>query len=188
MHEVYKGKIFGVREFIRIVDLAVGAMMSYRREIKLVNKNFRSHIMLAVTQVNGCKYCSYLHTKNALESGSSEEEIALLMGGDLASVAREERVALLFSQLYADTDGSYDKESYNRLSEYYGKDKALGILSIVKMIMMGNANGGAMSLFLDRLKGRGNKESNVISEFVVFIGILFILPAVFLKNLFVRSK
>lgn len=55
MHEVYKGKIFAIREFIGIVDKAVRAMMSYGKELKLVDKNFQSHIMLAVTQVNGCK-------------------------------------------------------------------------------------------------------------------------------------
>jgi AhpD family alkylhydroperoxidase len=188
MHEVYEGKIFGVREFVGIVDKAVGAMMSYGREIKMVDKNFRSHIMLAVTQVNGCKYCSYLHTKHALESGSSEEDIAMLMGGDLASAGSEQRVALLFAQHYADTSGSYDSGTYDRVSEYYGKEKAIGILASVKMIMMGNANGGAMSLFIDRLKGKRNKESTFIGELIVFLGILFILPAAFLKNLFVRSR
>ncbi|MFC0273464.1 carboxymuconolactone decarboxylase family protein [Metabacillus herbersteinensis] len=31
--------------------------------------------MLAVTEVNGCEFCSYSHTKIALEQGMSQEEI-----------------------------------------------------------------------------------------------------------------
>ncbi|QEN08475.1 carboxymuconolactone decarboxylase family protein [Oceanispirochaeta crateris] len=188
MQDVYTGKIFGIREFVRIVDKAVAGMMSYGKEIKLVDKNFRSLIMLAVTQVNGCQYCSYVHTKQALKSGSSEEDLAQLMEGDLAAADSSQRMALLFAQHYADTSGSYDAQAYERLVESYGKDQAAGILASIKMIMMGNANGGAMSLFIDRLHGKRNKDSSLGTELVVFLGILVILPAAFLKNLIIRSS
>ncbi|UTB33936.1 MAG: carboxymuconolactone decarboxylase family protein [Methanobacterium sp. ERen5] len=42
---------------------------------KELSQKFIERIMLAVTEVNGCEICSYAHTKRALESGMSNEEI-----------------------------------------------------------------------------------------------------------------
>ncbi|OQY32909.1 MAG: hypothetical protein B6241_09625 [Spirochaetaceae bacterium 4572_59] len=188
MREPYKGKIFKVRQFISLVDKAIGSKLSYGKELKLIDKQFQSHIMLAVTQVNGCKFCSYVHTKQALESGSSQEDIAVLMEGNLASAASDERVALLFAQHYADSSGAYDEAAFDRVIDFYGKEKALGILATVKIIMMGNAHGGTMSFLGDRFRGMGNKESSFAGELAIFLGFIVILPVVLVKNLFVRSK
>lgn len=35
--------------------------------------------MLAVTQVNGCRYCSYVHARMALQAGLSEQEIRTVL-------------------------------------------------------------------------------------------------------------
>ena len=159
MKDMYKGKAFSVKEFIGICDHAAEAMTGSRREIKLINENFKSHIMLAVTQVNGCKYCSYVHTKNALESGSSKEELGKLMEGDLQSVDPEQTPALVFAQHYADTTGAYDEGAYERIVSCYGDDKARGILGVVKLIMMGNAHGGTISFLEDRIKGESTRTA-----------------------------
>ena len=39
---------------------------------KLVPRPFRERLMLAVTAVYGCRYCSWLHTREALRSGISQ--------------------------------------------------------------------------------------------------------------------
>ncbi|MDA3821980.1 MAG: carboxymuconolactone decarboxylase family protein [Bacteroidales bacterium] len=188
MQETYNGKIFGVGQFAGIVNKALGGVMTYRRELKLIDPNFRSRIMLAVTQVNGCKYCSYLHTKQALASGSTEQEIADLLDGNLGDADREEHLAFVFAQHYADSSGNYDGAAYQRVCDYYGDDKAAGILTAVKLIMMGNAHGGAMSLLIDRFKGKRNKESTFLSEIAIFLGLIVLIPVLFIKNLFARSK
>lgn len=62
---------------------------------------FIERIMLAVTEVNGCPLCSYAHTRMALESGMSMEEIQQMLGGSVDAVPGERLVAVLFAQHYA---------------------------------------------------------------------------------------
>ena len=45
----------------------------------LISPDFRERLMLAVTAVNGCRYCSYAHTRAALKGGLSREEISGLL-------------------------------------------------------------------------------------------------------------
>ena len=68
-------------------------------------------ISLAVTQVNGCKLCSYAHAKNALKAGMTEEEVEFLLSGGFDNAPKEQLEALLFAQHYAETKGNLDPET-----------------------------------------------------------------------------
>ncbi|WP_378936781.1 carboxymuconolactone decarboxylase family protein [Metabacillus herbersteinensis] len=74
--ELYK-KIYNVKEFY--VALYKGLRtFKYMKKNKKTNEmtpHLIERIMLAVTEVNGCEFCSYSHTKIALEQGMSQEEI-----------------------------------------------------------------------------------------------------------------
>jgi len=48
----------------------------------LISKGFNEKIMLAVIQVNGCRYCSWFHTRLAMKEGISKMEIYTLPGGE----------------------------------------------------------------------------------------------------------
>ena len=55
------------------------------REVKnkgLLSPDFQEKLMLAVTSVEGCRYCSYFHSKLAMKSRISQEEIKKLLSGD----------------------------------------------------------------------------------------------------------
>jgi AhpD family alkylhydroperoxidase len=51
-------------------------IISNRKKLKeitakrLISPAFRERLMLAVTAVNGCRYCSYFHTRQALKNES----------------------------------------------------------------------------------------------------------------------
>ena len=77
-----------MKQFITILDKATYSIVKHKKNTKLVSKNFRSNIMLAVTEVNGCIYCSYYHTKIALESGTTPEEMEGLLSGELSKAKR----------------------------------------------------------------------------------------------------
>lgn len=61
-----------------------------------VDHTFTEKIMLAVTQVNGCRYCSYGHTKAALKEGIPEDEIARIAAGELINF-RKRKLSLYSS-------------------------------------------------------------------------------------------
>ncbi len=57
---------------------------SIRRAMReLISPAFRERLMLAVTEVNGCRYCSYYHAREALKSGISGAELAALLAGQI---------------------------------------------------------------------------------------------------------
>lgn len=119
-----------------------------------VGRAFAEKIMLAVTQVNGCVYCDYAHTRWALASGVSPEEIKRLAAGDLGGFAESEAVALMFAQHVAERGGQPNPTAWARLADYYGEETARDIMAYIRMIMMGNLLGNTSDYLIYRLTGR----------------------------------
>ena len=119
----FKRRIYSVNAFYHLLADAMAHFGDIRRahSSKRVSKAFSERIMLAVTEVNGCRYCSYYHTSVALKAGMSEDEIQGMLGGDLSNAPADESVALLFAQHYAETEGHPEEEAYQRLLETYGR-------------------------------------------------------------------
>jgi AhpD family alkylhydroperoxidase len=127
-----------------------------RAIIKVMRKgtltpSFRERLMLAVTAVNGCRYCSYFHTGEALKKGLTAEEIRKLLDGDLENCPQEEAVALLYAQHWAESDVNPSLESTRRLEETYSTEKAEAINLILRMIRVGNLLGNTWDWFLYRV-------------------------------------
>lgn len=79
--------IFSQRVFVRKV----------MRE--LISYDFRERLMMVVTEVNGCRYCSYYHAREALKSGISEDELKALLAGHLPeNTPPSEYTALVYAQ------------------------------------------------------------------------------------------
>lgn len=173
-----KARIFTTRDFYKHVKIVVSNFSDIRKSIKSsnVSKAFSEKIMLAVTQVNGCRYCNYLHTKNAIDAGASEEEISALVNGELGDIGNDESLALMFAQHYADTDGDFDKETYHKFLEHYGKDKARDILATIRAIMAGNIHGISLDALQSRFKGKKMKGSKLRNEIGISLGVIVLVP------------
>ena len=139
------------------------------RKIKTVDEAFIERIMLAVTEVNGCAICSYAHTKMALESGFSIEEIESFFSGSDTYIKAEEAVGILFAQSYADNRGVFDATTYKTLVDHYGEDKSQIILAAAKVMMAGNVIGLPMSAFSSRLKGKKYTNSSLFYEITMLL-------------------
>lgn len=185
MAQQFNKRIFTVKDFFHIMDLAIGSLGKYRKAKKenLIKDDFKERIILAVTEVNGCELCSYFHTKEALKSGLSEDEISSMLTGNTENLHKDESIAIFFAQHYAETGGHPDKDTWKRLVQTYGQTKGEGILAVIRMIMMGNAHGIAFGAFKNRLKGDSVKKSSLGKELGVMIGGILFIPVVLLKNL-----
>jgi AhpD family alkylhydroperoxidase len=142
------------------------------KKAALIGDEFIERIMLAVTEVNGCAMCSYAHTKMALEKGMSNEEIQLLLAGDLEKTPEQELPAIMFAQHYAETRGKPSKMTWDRILETYGRDKAMGILAATRMIMVGNAYGIVLGSFKNRLKGKSDTNSSLGYELGMLLSLI----------------
>lgn len=184
-----KARIFTIGIFYKHLHNLVAHFSDMRKANKNgnVSKEFSAKIMLAVTQVNGCRYCNYLHTKNAIDAGASEEEINALLNGEFGDIGNDESLALLFAQHYADTGGDYDLDTYQKFVEHFGQEKARDILANIRAIMVGNIHGISLDALQSRLKGKKMKGSKFRNEIGIFLGIIFLIPAAILQVWFEKS-
>lgn len=159
-------RVFSIKEQLRNIYFAAKSFVLLRKskKYKLINKKFKERIMLAVTEVNGCEMCSFVHTKIALSSGMTREEIKSILDNDHTNIPVEESVALIFSQHFAYSKESPSNEALERIIEDYGKQKAELILAVCNMITMTNGMGTSMDYFYSRLRFKRNKKSNILIE------------------------
>ena len=118
----------------------------------LISYDFRERLMMVVTEVNGCRYCSSFHAKEALKSGISNEELKVLLAGEIpANAPLEEIPALVYAQHWAESDAQPDEAALQRLAEEYGQEKADAIQIVLRMIRMGNLSGNLLDYIFYKL-------------------------------------
>lgn len=180
-----EARYFSIKQFNKIAFSAAHVIVKYRKSLKLIDPYFRSQIMLAVSSVNSCRICSHLHTKIFLKSGATNEELEAVLEGNYDE---KTAIALLFAQHYADEIGNYDKETFVKVIEYYGKAKAYGIMAAIKIIMFGNTNGIALTNLVNRLRFKRAKNSKFLTE--VYNGLIayILLPIFIFVNLFRKKE
>jgi AhpD family alkylhydroperoxidase len=152
-----------------------------------VSHAFSEKIMMVVTSVNGCRYCSYGHSRAALEAGVPECELQKLMSLDLETFPENEVVALTFAQHFAESHCNPDAAAWQRLTSYYGEETANDIMVYLRMITFGNLLGNTFDALLSRLRGKPAQDSNLWSEISVLLGVIWMPPFRLFLRLF-KSK
>jgi len=152
-------KKFTRRTYHRLAEVVADfkAIMARRDQMKplmrgeLIDAAFRERLMLAVTAVYGCRYCSYAHTKQALVAGISPEEVGFLQEGELSGSPEEELPALLYAQHWAETRGATDPAARSQVIEQYGEEMVAAVELALRTIQMGNLLGNTVDYVLYRV-------------------------------------
>lgn len=147
-------------------------MLRHRKEIRSamrggrVSEAFRERLMLVVTEVNGCRYCRAFHSKEALRAGLSTEERDVYLQGLIPENApKEEYPALLYARYWAENDGQADESTTQQLIEHYGEDTARDIITILRLIRLGNLMGNTWDYLLYWLsRGRIGLQERDLSD------------------------
>ena len=169
-----EGRIFKIRrnvydnfgEFFEDTRFALTNRKKIGQVMKgnLIDPAFRERLMLTVTSVNNCRFCSYVHSKQALLSGLSKEETEMLLKGVIENCPEKEVPALFYAQHWADTDAKPDPKARHKLVETYGKDTVEVIELVLRVIRMGNLVGNTWDYFLYRLSfARWNPEEKALN-------------------------
>ncbi len=144
-------------------------LLSHRNQIKgalregRISPAFRERLMMAVTEVNDCRYCRTFHVQQAYQVGLSEQEVQTYLSGIIPEdIPPEEKLAVGYAKYWAENDAQPDLESQNQIREAYGEEGFDAIQIILRMIRMGNLLGNTGDYFLFRLSfGRvGGKRSD----------------------------
>ncbi len=143
-----------------------------------LGRAFGERVMLVVSQVNGCRSCSFAHTRFALREGVPAEDLRRLAAGDLQGQPEETLVALLFAQHYAETGGNIEPAAQQRLEAAYGEDGAREVRAFLRLAMMTSLFNNTLEAIWSRLLGRPATGSSLSSELSVMLG----FPAVVLRH------
>ena len=182
--QVYMKRMYAPSDFFRLLSDMVLNLKDMREAGKAgrVDKEFSERIMMAVTEVNGCRYCSYFHTQVALQAGLQKSEIDQILKGEFKDVPREETAALYFAQHYAESGGKPNSDAFQFMHDSYGKAMTKDILAYIRAIMIGNAWGNMFDALRMRFKGNPSSETSLMDELGVVFGIFWMIPALFIKK------
>lgn len=117
----------------------------------LVSPQFRERLMMAVTAVNQCRYCSYFHARESLRVGLPAAEVRHLLDGQINHAPEEELLALLYAQHWAESDGCPDPAARQKLHDTYGPERSAAIETVLRMIRTGNLLGNSTDWLLYKL-------------------------------------
>ncbi len=153
--KVFKRRVYSVLGFfLDILKVLKKPGLAIRAGLgDAVSSRFRQRLYLSVIAVNGCRYCTYLHTREAMHAGLSQEEINRLLTGGIENVPMDEAKALLYAQHWADNNGQPDWQARADLVEAYGKQNSRAIEMVLLLIQIGSLSGNSFDYFLYRISG-----------------------------------
>lgn len=160
MKKTFNRRLYpNVRAFV--ADLRAAA--AHRQQMRTLMRGesldpaFRERLMLAVTAVNGCRYCSYFHARQAVVAGISAREVEALTAGTVAGCPPDELPAVLYAQHWAESNAHPDPAARERIVDLYGAEKTQAIELALRVIRIGNLTGNTLDYILYRLSfGRWN--------------------------------
>lgn len=138
-----------------------------------INPAFGEKLMLAVTGVNGCRYCSRLHSRTAEYLGVSSAETTSLLRGEIAGGTVEEAPALVFAQHYTEQEGRPDPDMVQRLVQTYDERTARDISNYVRLFSMCTLVGNTLDALVSRALGKPSPETTLRDELAVVLTATF---------------
>ena len=154
----------GVDDLFHHLD-DLGAALRRRR----IDRALAETLMLVVTEVNRCRYCSVVHTYAARRAGVTEQELHQLRMRHFAGLPPKEVTALAFAQHYAEQKGKYDEAAWQGIVDLYGVEAARELLAYLRAISVGNLLGNTFDALLSRLRGSPAANSSLMAEVTVLM-------------------
>lgn len=130
--------------------------------------SLREEVVLAVTSVNDCRYCSWVHTGLALENGVDMEDLGMLLGKSLDNVEEREAVAILFGKHFADTVRQPSAQARTKLAAHFSPAEQREIMAYIHAIYFANLTGNSADAILARLRGQ-QVEGSVMAQLLAAI-------------------
>lgn len=125
----------------------------------------REQVMLAVTSVNDCRYCTWVHTSLALKADVDLDELrTVLQASSLGDRLGPAQVAILFGQHYADTRRQPTQDALAALSRAWSAAQVREIMAYIHAIYFANLSGNSMDAWLARLRGQRVESGHPVTE------------------------
>lgn len=159
----------------------VGVLASRRRDLAAiyggrVDPTLREEINLAVAQVNGCKYCAYVHTQWAQLEGVSDEDLALLDNLDPDDFDHDKWLAITYAQSLADANFAPQSELAEELTSRSGSQVCDDIELVARSMTIANLLANTLDAFVARVRGNPNPDGRCLDEAVIASALVATAP------------
>jgi AhpD family alkylhydroperoxidase len=144
----------GPADFLEDIRFVIGNRSLMKRALRSgeISPGFRERLMMVVTEVNGCRYCSSYHSAQSIKAGLSNDELRILLSGQIPENSPAEEIpALVYARHWAETNAGPDFDAVHHLVKTYLDEKASMIHAILRMIRAGNLMGNTWDYFLNRI-------------------------------------
>lgn len=150
----------------------------------------REKVMLAVTAVNDCRYCSWAHTGLALENGVDLDALReILDHGSFGSVSTPEGVAILYAKHFADTVRRPSAEAERALAAAWpDPTQRAEILAYIHAIYFANLSGNSLDAWLARLRGQAVEQGHPVAEALAALASAPVLAAIRWRSRYSRPE
>ncbi|CAL9336244.1 carboxymuconolactone decarboxylase family protein [Streptomyces sp. enrichment culture] len=95
-------------------------------------------VKIRASQINGCGFCTDMHTKDAVAAGETHQRLHLVAAWREATVFTEaERAALELTEeatRIADAAGGVTDATWARVAEHYDEDQLVALMSLIAVI------------------------------------------------------
>ncbi|MCO6006841.1 carboxymuconolactone decarboxylase family protein [Actinoallomurus purpureus] len=95
-------------------------------------------VEIRASQINGCGFCTDMHTKEATHAGESQQRLNLIAAWREAKVFTDaERAALELTEQatrIADAAGGVTDEAWANAAKYYDEDQLAALVSLIALI------------------------------------------------------
>ncbi len=124
-------------KFVKHIQAAAGVITG-----SAVPATTQELVKLRASQINGCGFCTDMHTKEALHAGESQLRLNLVAAWREATVFSEaERAALELAEQgtrIADVSEGVSDEVWARAEKYYDEEELGALVSLIALINMFN--------------------------------------------------
>lgn len=177
-HFTFKGFILLNRTFITNLRSIFKTLISKR-----ISGIFKEKLLLTITAVNKCRYCTMVHTRISQKMGMSREDIKKIFVFNFSELEDDELEAIMFAHHYAESGQKPSKQATKELLSSYDKEKARDIFNYIILITYGNLMGNTIESFESRIKGCPPEFGSFFFEFLVYtLGFFFHKLILQLKN------
>ncbi|WP_433654722.1 carboxymuconolactone decarboxylase family protein [Nocardia sp. CA-128927] len=133
----------------------------------------REQMMFAVSMVNGCTFCAYVHNSSALSEGAERAQLAELVGLDPTTTTDDRLIAVAWAQSRASANlGPAAEWLDDELRARYSPQQVQDFDTIVRFMTLNNIAGNTAEALIRRLRGNPVESSGVAAEIVIGGGYL----------------
>lgn len=144
-----------------------------------IDPGFREELMLAVSELNHCRYCTWAHHEWAHMVGVSDDELAHVEQMDPTGFDRRKWLAISYVRaLVTAKFGRVDKELVREMKAKYTPMEIKEIEIVARVMDIGNRGANTWDALLSRLRGGPVAESHILDELVMSGAFLATAPLV----------